>query len=419
MPTKLFSRSLLKPAYSNAPARSTKQVAYTPKSLDKKTNLVLVNNDYLNTSHTTQQESVKQPHPSVIRNRTRFLILEKLNECRILRAIDVAAYVFGDRPSSAALTAAQRALRGLYNDKLIKRLTSDRHQVFYVLTKLGADWLNGLLLQNDPEIAEELKANSSTRWANNLTNPEHLMYCNFIKLCCLSRGLDACDEGELTSFTTSLNSRSENIHSLGLMEVKSSKGGKKQLRPDVLSYNDKGAVWFEIDKSARGEDRRSDLTNLFRSVGHKLSREVNWLGEEQQILSHVVIFAYSKGIFNTASRLLRASFPGNTHIEDDTQEDNIHRQSVCIINDDTKLVFELWEKRLDFSDKAASLRHFKGYVSIQMIPPWLIGTSSKSLVDNQEWFSNNYLPYARPQGWKKPKNIIHPGAFQWENYGLA
>lgn len=203
------------------------------------------------------------------------------------------------------------------------------------------------------------------------------------------------------------------------MEIKSSKGGKKQLRPDVLSYDDRGAVWFEIDKSARSEDRRSDLSNLFRSVGRKLSRNVSWLDEEQQVLSHVVIFAYSKSIFNTACRLLKASFPDNHHIEEDTQEDNVHRQSVCIINNTTNQVFELWEKRLDFSDKAVGLRHLKGYVSIQMIPPWLIGTSSKSLKDNQEWFSNNYLPYAKPKGWKMPTSIIQPGIFQWENYGLA
>lgn len=314
----------------------------------------------------------------------------------------MAAYVFADRPLSAALTAAQRALRGLHKDKLVKQFTSNRRQVFYALTKQGADWLNDLLLQNNPNLAEDAKAKSSTRWASGLTSPEHHLFGNFIKLCCLSRGLDACDESGIATHTSSLNTFSENYHVSGLMEIQSAKGGLKQVRPDVLSYDDRGAVWVEIDKSARGEGSRNDLTRLFRQVGRQLSRKMNWLRyKELQILSHIVIFTNTKGIFNTAVRLLRASFPEDVYYREEGS--SIQRKSECVVREDTALVFELWEKWVDINDTENPLKEaFVGYVSIQMLPPWLVGTSSKSLKNSSEWFPNNYLPYAKASKWRKP-----------------
>ena len=423
MSTNLFTYSLLRNYDSNLSTIDSKSSESIHNRVVEKNTLDLPHPECIDMSpkqYAINPGLLKKLPARTIKLRVRFLIVYKLSECRLLRAIDVAAYVFGDRPLSAALTAAQRALRGLKNDGLIKGFVSDRNQHFYVLTKAGATWFNNLFYQDDLEVDDSFKARSSTQWAGSLTNPEHLMYSNFIKLCCMSRGLDACVENELVLYTTQRNTTPSDKDSLGLMEVKSAKGGKKLLRPDVLSYNEQGAVWFEIDKSARGSDRRRDLTQLICSVGHRLSRNVGWLVEEQQVLNHLVIFTYSKSFFNTASRLLRKSFPDNDFIEDDNREFNIKRQSVCFIDNETHQVYELWEKRLDFTDKNAGKRHFKGYVSIQMIPSWLKGAGKKALLNAQEWLlSANYLPYVNPDGWDSPKNIIHPGIFKWEDYGLA
>ena len=53
------------------------------------------------------------------------------NRFRVIRTIDVAVACFAERPFKAALTAAQRAMRGMVKGKLLKRYRTDRFQTVY------------------------------------------------------------------------------------------------------------------------------------------------------------------------------------------------------------------------------------------------------------------------------------------------
>ena len=63
------------------------------------------------------------------------------NKFRVVRTLDIAACCFPERPYSAALFAAQRAVRGLVKADLLRRYKTDRHQTVYGLTQRGVDWL--------------------------------------------------------------------------------------------------------------------------------------------------------------------------------------------------------------------------------------------------------------------------------------
>ncbi len=67
--------------------------------------------------------------------------LKLANRFRVVRTIDVAVGCFAERPFKAALTAAQRAMRGMVKDDLLRRYRTDRFQTVYGLSGKGADWL--------------------------------------------------------------------------------------------------------------------------------------------------------------------------------------------------------------------------------------------------------------------------------------
>ena len=109
------------------------------------------------------------------------------NRFRVIRTIDVAVCCFAERPYKAALTAAQRAMRGLVKADLLKRYRTDRFQTVYGLSQKGVDWLD--------EAGHD--ASSSVRRVSDMTNPEHRFWAQFLVLSCESRGIKAQTEQEL------------------------------------------------------------------------------------------------------------------------------------------------------------------------------------------------------------------------------
>ena len=64
------------------------------------------------------------------------------NRFRVIRTIDIAVCCFAERPYKAALTAGQRAVRGLVKADLLKRYRTDRFQTVYGLSQKGVAWLD-------------------------------------------------------------------------------------------------------------------------------------------------------------------------------------------------------------------------------------------------------------------------------------
>ena len=60
---------------------------------------------------------------------------------RVIRTIDIAVHCFTERPFKAALSAAQRAVRGMVKAQLLARYRTDRFMTVYGLTQQGAQWL--------------------------------------------------------------------------------------------------------------------------------------------------------------------------------------------------------------------------------------------------------------------------------------
>ncbi len=106
---------------------------------------------------------------------------------RVIRTIDIAAACFPERPFKAALTAAQRAVRGMVKRGLLRRYRTDGFQTVYGLTQRGFDWL--------PDLGHD--AASSVRRVSDMTNPEHRLWAQFLVICAWARGLDAVTEAEL------------------------------------------------------------------------------------------------------------------------------------------------------------------------------------------------------------------------------
>ena len=109
------------------------------------------------------------------------------NRFRVIRTVDVAAACFPERDYKAALTAAQRAMRGLVKASLVQRYRTDRFQTVYGLTQRGAQWLQDA----------DVDAAASVRRVSDMSNPEHRLWAQFLVLCAEARGLKAWTEAEL------------------------------------------------------------------------------------------------------------------------------------------------------------------------------------------------------------------------------
>jgi len=178
---------------------------------------------------------------------------------RVIRAIDIAVHCFAERPFKAALSAAQRAVRGMVKAQLLARYRTDRFMTVYGLTQQGAQWLE----------VRGLEATASVRRVTDMTNPEHRLWSQFLTLCAEARGWKAMTEQELLQMLNRDLKPSQTAIQ-GLLHVTTRSAGKRRhltLRPDAVAIEPDGVTWFEVDRSARGSDRAASLRALVLSVG--------------------------------------------------------------------------------------------------------------------------------------------------------
>lgn len=297
------------------------------------------------------------------------------NRFRVIRTIDVAASCFPERPYKAALTAAQRAVRGMVKAKLLTRYRTDRFQTVYGLTARGASSLQ----------EGGVAAASSVRRVSDMRNPEHRLWLQFLVVACEARGLRAETESEVLR---SLNKGATTGQPMvqGLLSVTWTRGGKtvrQSLRPDAIAYEADGVTWFEADISKRGAGRESALAALAVGVGRTLP------GGE--VLRRIVIVCKTGRIRLRALAVLRgvgAEQNGKVLVGD-----RVH------IRECEEGVFEVWraqeEKLGDGRSRVVDRR--LGHVVIQALPTWLpklrIEDAGEPVLG---WFSDGLLPYRRP-----------------------
>ncbi|MDM0108677.1 replication-relaxation family protein [Variovorax sp. J22R24] len=311
--------------------------------------------------------------------------MSALNRFRVIRTFDLAALCGPERPFKAALTAAQKAMRGLKKAGLVHWYRTDRQQHVYGLTKKGAD-----LLQE-----HGVEASSSVRRVSDMTNPEHMLWASFITVCCEVRGLTALTEAE---FLRELNRGKGKDDKLaqGLLNVSVFVGKseeKRLLRPDVVAYEQDGASWFEIDRSKRGAAREASLSALFATVGATML--------DGKPLRRVVVLAKTDRILGRALALARGKL--------ETRGNALTNQSSRVLRELGDGLFEVVGlAKAKAADGRSSLREcVLGHVVVQMLPIWLpkVRIAAGEEFSTEGWFAENYLPYRRPASlgpWRKP-----------------
>jgi hypothetical protein len=311
------------------------------------------------------------------------------NRFRVIRTIDIAVCCFAERPYKAALTAAQRAMRGLVKANLLRRYRTDRFQTVYGLTQGGVDWL-----------AEAgFEASSSVRRVSDMTNPEHRLWAQFWTLACEARGLQARTEQELLQH---LNRNTKPGQALiqGLLSVQIQQANKSRsmlLRPDAIAMEVDGTTWLEVDRSKRGADREASLRALVSSVGKTL--------KDGSSLRRVIVFCKTERIRLRALAVLEGLAKGNN-----TEVLVSGRRH---FKERTSGIYEVWgAQESHLADGRSELVDvLLGHVIIQLLPIWLPkvrvdATNSHSLAG---WFDENYLPYARPGTdlpWSRPTSPL-------------
>lgn len=305
--------------------------------------------------------------------------LKTLERFRVIRTIDVAVTCYPERPYKAALTAAQRLVRGMVKKELIRRYRTDRFQTVYGLTKRGADWLD----------EHGVEASSSVRRVSDMTNPEHRLWLQFLVLCAEARGLRALTESELLA---ELNRGVSEVAKTrqGYLEVVTYRGTARQrrlLRPDCVAFEPDGLTWFEVDRSKRGAEREASLFALARAIGRETA--------DGHTLRRVVIFCKTERIEQRALAVLRRAaqeLSGKLLIEG--------RQHLREIEPG---LFEVWTAELrPCAGGAVQLTDIcVGRVIVQRLPTWLpkVRIDSSNTHSMAGWFAENYLPYRRPGGW--------------------
>jgi hypothetical protein len=314
--------------------------------------------------------------PKQLRDEIRLRTLTALNRLRVIRTIDVAAICFPERPFKASLAAAQRAMRGMLKDRLVGHFRTDRQQHVYGLAQGGVNWLAD----------HDIDAASSVRRVSDMTNPEHLLWANFIVCCAEARGLEAYTESELLQALGHLGEGGNPAK--GLLRVSAyvqERTITRYLRPDAIAYESDGATWFEIDRSKRGSEREAMLGGLFTSVGRRMQNGLP--------LRRVVVFAKTQRTYQRALTIAcnKTEAEGcRLRSEGDGQ----------LRPTGTVGLYEVWALlRKEHSDGRSSLVEAKtGHVMIQLLPLWLpqvrLDTSNTAPVSG--WFPDNYLPYTRP-----------------------
>jgi hypothetical protein len=310
-------------------------------------------------------------HPGALQQIVWLRALETVERLRVVRAIDIALSCFPERPFKAALTAAQRAMRGLAKANLVRRYRTDRFQHVYGLTVAGARWLND----------RGIEAASSIRRVVDMSNPEHTLWANFIVLAAEARGLRALTEREaLQDLNLQRDEGSPAIQGFLTVDLPH---GKRTLRPDAVAFEDDGMTWFEIDRSKRGSDREAALSALASRIGAPLPN--------QAFLRRVVVFARNERIWLRAQAVLRAK----AALANDVP---LVRGSARHFREAGDGVFEVWAA-VTQKPGGYAIDVCVGHVILQRLPVWLpkvrLNTSNRQPLAG--WFDENYLPYRRPE----------------------
>ncbi|XAH25679.1 replication-relaxation family protein [Xylophilus sp. GW821-FHT01B05] len=336
-----------------------------------------------------------------------------IHRFRVVRTLDLTALCFPERNFKAALVAAQRAMRQLKKNMFVRPFITDRKQHVYGLTPAGAQQLH----------EQGLVGTASVRRVADMTNPEHLLWANFLVMCCEARGLSALTETELLrdarlkSKGTSAGHGQTNAPAMpSLMDVPQAAGSSKhwRLRPDAICYEPDGATWFEVDRSRRGADRVAKLGGLIRCIGRSLKN-----GES---LRRVILFAKTARVWNTDLAALRSvgielrpdakppvgDPPGTVYYTEAPQTEAKVR---CF-------TISGFRKHRQADGRTAERLEVLGYVIVQVLPLNL--ARFRVDVRNREgcngWFDENYLPYARPVGmapWAVPTSPLLEGEGCW------
>lgn len=312
-----------------------------------------------------------------LQSSARLRALLMLNRFRVMRTIDVAVHCYPERPFKAALTAAQRCVRGLVKEQLVKRYKIDRFQTIYGLTARGAEWLK--------DHGHETAA-ASVRRVGDMTNPEHRLWLQLLVLAAEARGLKAETEQELLRrLNRHVGPGQKSIQ--GLLDVAVLMGGRalgRTLRPDAAFTDPGGGVtWAEVDRSKRGSEREASLRALCLSVGALL--------RDGEKLSRVVVFCRNERIQGRALALLRG-------LAQDTKE-------MVLVNGRRHFTevapgtFEvLAAKTVNLPDgRVVDKTVHAGHVVIQLLPTWLpkARITAGEGIRCEGWMDDDYLPYRR------------------------
>lgn len=322
-------------------------------------------------------------HPTALQQIVWLRALETIDRFRVVRAIDIALACFPERPFKAALTAAQRAMRGLAKAKLVRRYRTDRFQHVYGLTVAGARWLND----------RGVEAASSCRRVSDMSNPEHTLWMNFIVLACEARGLRSMTEREaLQDLNYQRDEGSPTVQ--GFLNV-DLPHGKRILRPDAIAFEDDGMTWFEIDRSKRSADREAALSALASRIGTALPN--------QAFLRRVVVLARNQRIWLRAQAVLRAK----AALADDVP---LVRGSARHFRETGDGMFEVWAA-VTQEPGGYAIDVCVGHVIVLLLPIWLpkVRLDKSNRQPLAGWFEENYLPYRRPDTlppWTRPDSPL-------------
>ncbi len=308
---------------------------------------------------------------------------------RVIRTIDIAVHCFAERPFKAALSAAQRAVRGMVKANLLARYRTDRFMTVYGLTQVGVQWLED----------RGFEATASVRRVTDMTNPEHRLWSQFLTLCAEARGLQAMTEQELL-LALNRDTKPEQNPVQGLLHVTTRSAGKRHhltLRPDALATEPDGITWLEVDRSARGSDRAASLRALVLSMGATTT-----LGEH---LRRVIVFSRTHRIHQRVLATLDGLVKDSAAVglmEGRRQLRPV--ESGCYEVHQTVEV-KLRDGRTRLQDQPA------GYVIVQELPIWLprVRLDGRGDWSMRGWFDDNYLPYRRPAAtasWTQPNSPL-------------
>lgn len=305
--------------------------------------------------------------------------LKTVERFRVIRTIDVAVTCYPERTYKAALTAAQRTVRRLVKKDLLRRYRTDRFQTVYGLTTKGADWLD----------EHGVEATSSVRRVNDMTNPEHRLWLQFLVLCAEARGLKAFTESELLR---ELNRGVTDVSRVrqGYLKVRAQRSQGaivRDLRPDFVVFEADGVTWGEVDRSKRGAEREASLAALVGAIGRKAA--------DGQVVRRMVVFCKTERIEQRALAVLRrlalelarhVLIEGRFHLRETEQG-----------------IFEVWTALLSPlpGGRSQLVDTRIGHVGVQRLPIWLpkVRIDSSNTHSTAGWFNENYLPYRKDGGW--------------------